>query len=191
MRKIVQIFEAFSEKLNFSCYCTPFCIYSFWQTNIMYENHFFFPDTFFSRQNSNKNPILAIIWRENLNLKQKFREITMRRGLTFIVCNGGSEHDGAGGNFTLFLSQFSGFFQGWHWCQIKAEIRPSQWPTHEATIYLAFNWEILSWFWNFSRVFSMKKGKKIFFADEDGRVERRFLYRAAPSFGPCSTVQWC
>ena len=43
----------------------------------------------------------------------------------------------------------------------------------------------------FPESFSMKKGKKIFFADEDGRVERRFLYRAAPSFGPCSTVQWC
>ena len=46
---------------------------------------------------------------ENLNLKQKFREITTRRGLTFIVCNGGSEHDGAGGNFTLFYHNFRVF----------------------------------------------------------------------------------
>ena len=48
---------------------------------------------------------------ENLNLKQKFREITMRRGLTFIVCNGGSGHDESGlGEFYPFFITIFGFF---------------------------------------------------------------------------------
>ena len=148
---------------------------------------FFFPDTFFLvkitqvKKNSNKDPVIwRKIWIWSKNSVKSQRDVGLPSLFVMEVLSTMER-----GEFYPFLSQFSGFFHGWHWCQIKAEIRLSPWPAHEATTYLAFNWEILSWVWTFSRVFSVKKGKKNLLC----RRRRRRSSRAT-ILVPCCTEFW-
>ena len=119
-----------------------------------------------------------------MNLKQKFRQITMRRGLTFIVCNGGSEHDGAGiGILPFFYHNFRVFSKDD--TDAKSKLRLD--PHCGQLTRLPFIWPLIEKscldFGIFPESFSVKKGKK-------NLLCRRRRSSRATILVPCCTEFW-